>query len=378
MRMEYMKTSIKNWFRFMPRLPVAFGKPLPIGLHLGPDRLNLVQMQGTDRLSLRAIASLPFACTRDELLQAPARLKVLLKQAFALQPFRGRRVVSCLPADQIKIISLNYRHTEGQSDDEAIIAELRERLKDELDEMVVDYLPLRKEDTDAGKRDALVALAPRVQVLAYLNLLTAAGLQVDALDIGPAALTRVVKHAGARHYPQFPLMPNALLINFGADSSFLTVIWGRRTVLDRAIEFGENRLFARLQSVLHMPRELAERTLYRSEQSSTGQDETAQIVEEVLRPELALLQQEIGKTLVYMASRTRGKSVDAIFLAGPVARYAGVVDSLKQQLKVPVQILNPVVDFAAAEGAGGDLAIGTAAGMALTAGLALRGVPEHE
>ncbi len=372
-----MKTTSKRRFRFMPGLLTALGKPLPIGLNLGPDRLNLVQMQGTDRLSLRAIASLPFAGTRDELLQAPARLRTLLKQAFALQPFRGHRVVSCLPADQIKIISLNYRHTEGQSDDQSIVAELRERLKDELDEMVVDYLPLRKDDADAGTRDALVVLAPRVQVLAHLNLLTATGLQVVALDIGPAALARVVNHAGSRLYPQYPMMPNALLINFGAESSFLTVIWGRRTVLDRAIEFGENRLFARLQSALLMPRELAERTLYRNEPSCTAPGETAQIVEEVLRPELASLQQEISKTLVYMASRTRGKSVDAIFLAGPVARYAGVIECLKQQLRVPVRILNPVADFAA-ESDAGDLLLGTAAGMALTAGLALRGAPEHD
>ena len=47
--------------------------------------------------------------------------------------------------------------------------------------------------------------------------------------------------------PDFPAMPNALLINFGTESSYLTVIWGRRTVLDRVIEFSDKGLLERLQ-----------------------------------------------------------------------------------------------------------------------------------
>jgi Tfp pilus assembly PilM family ATPase len=208
-------------------------------------------------------------------------------------------------------------------------------------------------------------------------MLSDAGLKVDALDIGPAALTRVVKHTGARHFPDFPSMPNALLINFGAVSSYLTVIWGRRTVLDRVIDFGETRLFERLKNVLDMPPELALGILCRDGEKSQLQHDSHGIVEEVLRPDLNLLHQEINKTLVYMASRTRGKSVDTVFLAGPVARYSTVVESLKKQVKVPVHILNPVADFAA-QNDRHEISLGTTAGMALAAGLALRGVPENE
>jgi type IV pilus assembly protein PilM len=370
-----MKNPFKSW---LPELAMKFGGKWPIGLDMGPKRLNLVQMVCTSgRPTLSAVASVPFSCTRDELLVQPKILRSLLAQAFAAQPFKGKRVVSCLPADQMKIMSLNFSHAEGQADDAAIVAELRERMKGELDNMVVDYLPLRQEDADAGKRDALVALASRDHVLAYLKALTSAGLQVDALDIGPAALARVVKHAGARHFPEFPQKPNALLINFGADASYLTVIWGRRTVLDRAVEFCENRLLNRLKLALDMSPELAIQVLYRVAGEHGEHDETAQIVAEVFRPELALLHQEISKTLVYMASRTRGKSVDAVFLAGPIARYHGLVHSLRQQLNVPVYILNPVADFSAPKNRDDDETLGTMAGMALTAGLALREVPDY-
>lgn len=376
------KDLLKPALEWLPSLLPKIGSRHSIGLYVGHDRLNLVQMeQVTDHACIRAIASIPYPCSRDELFQHPQKLKALLNQAYAMQPFKGKHVVSCLPADQIKIITISYHYTEGQPDAAAVAAELRTRLKDELDGMVVDFMTLRQEESDSGQREALVALAPRDKVVAYLDLLTSVGLKVDALDIGPAALTRLVVHAGAIHEPEFPILPNVLLVNFGAESSFLTVIWGRRLMLDRAVEFSENRIFSRLEQVLNMPQELAMHLLYEKNAAADMQPhnstETDQMVTEVLRSEMALLLQEINKTLVYMASRTRGKSVDKIYLAGRVARYPGILDYLREQLHVSVSVLDPVEVFAAEKCRAHDQGLGTMAGIALATGLALRGVPEH-
>lgn len=374
---------LKPALDWLPKVLPGFGRDLSIGLEMGPDRLNLVQMElVAGRPSIRAIASLPYPCPREELQQHPQRLKLLLKQAYALQPFKGKHVVSCLPTDQIKIITVSYRCGEGQADATAIVAELRERLKGDLDGMVVDFMNLRQEETDAGQRDALVALAPRDKVMAYLDMLTGAGLEVDALDIGPAALARLVSHAGALSTAEFPRLPNVLLVNFGADSSFLTVIWGRRLMLDRAVEFSENRMLSCLKQVLDMPEELAIRLLYEKNAplsiENGSPDEVSQMVAQVLRPEIAQLLQEINKTLVYMASRTRGKSVDQIFLSGRAACYPGIMNSLREKLKIPVEILDPVVVFASKHGNPHEAGLGAVAGIALTTGLALRGVPTNE
>lgn len=363
----------------LPRMPPGLGRDLSIGLEMGPDRLNLVQMElVAGRPGIRAIASLPYPCPRDEL--PPQRLKSLLKQAYALQPFRGRRVVSCLPADQLKIITVSYRCGEGQADAAAIVAELRERLKGELDGMVVDFMNLRQEETDTGQRDALVALAPRDKVMAYLDLLAGAGLEVDALDIGPAALARLVSHAGPLDTPELAQAQNMLLVNFGADSSFLTVIWGRRLLLDRAVGFSENRMLACLKKVLDMPEELAMRLLYEIPPSieNGSPDEASQMMAEVLRPEIAPLLQEINKTLVYMASRTRGKLVDRIFLSGRAAGYPGILNILREKLNIPVEILDPVEVFASKFRKPHEEGLGAVAGIALTTGLALRGMPNNE
>ena len=376
---KMLKPALGKVLRILP----GFRGDLSIGLDMGPDRLILVQMdQVAGKPLIRAIATLPYPCPRAELLNSPQLLKRLLKQAYAIQPFRGKRVVSCLPSNQIKILTIPYQHTEGQPAAPAIIAELRERLKGDLDGMVVDFMTLREEEAASGRRDALVALAPRDKVVAYLDLLTAAGLEVDALDIGPAALARLIGHAGSVNTLDFPRAPNVLLINFGSVSSFLTVIWGRRVMLDRAVEFSENRLLARLKLVLEMPEALAMRLLYEGEEDPAPANgngslaEARQIVAEVLRPEVTVLLQEVHKTLVYMASKTRGQSVHLIYLAGRVARYPTLLDIIREQLNIPVEILNPVAVFASETGKVDHESLGTMGGVAVTTGMALRGLPE--
>jgi len=365
----------------LPRLLSRFGHVCSIGLDLGPGALNMVQFERAGgRICMRAAIFLPCDCRRDDFSGRPQRLREILKQAYAQQPFKGKRVVSSLPAGEIKIITVNYKQVKGRPDSVAVAAELRERMPENLDDMVVDFMTLRQDDHQSEESEALVAMASRKSVLAYLELLTGAGLEVDALDVGPAALARLVRHVGARNWAEFPLLPNVLLINFGAEASFLTVIWGRRLMLDRAVEFCEQRLLSRLKQVLDLPEELARPLLYGkvSSPAAAGEEETAHTLAEVLRPEITALLDEINKTLIYMASKTRGRSVDIIYLAGGAARHAGILKILREQLQVPVEILNPVAVFASPECAAKcDQQLGMQPGIALATGLALRELPDR-
>lgn len=55
----------------------GFGRDLSIGLEMGQNRLNLVQMElVAGSPVIRAIASLPYPCPREEL--QPQQLKLLL------------------------------------------------------------------------------------------------------------------------------------------------------------------------------------------------------------------------------------------------------------------------------------------------------------
>jgi len=349
----------------------------PIGLEIATEKLHMVQFEiDSNPPSIRAAISLPYSGEREALLADPKQLKALVRRALASKPFHGRSVVSCLPASDVQTMTLSYKRGPGQSDADAIVGELRERIKAEIEQSVVDYVAIRGDDGEAAERSAIVAVADRRRVLAYLEALRAAGLDALALDIGPSALARLVSSLGhGAHYA------NALLINFGRGRSYMSVMWGRRLMLDRELEFGENRLVERLAGTLNMPEASVLQLLYErgfSAPEAAGADsalaEAVRTVCEVLRPEFATLAAEVNKTLIYTASKTRGQSVERIHLLGSVARYPGVAALLQGLVSVPVEVVNPLNVFPVRPGAAVTQDLDPIAGIGLATGLALREV----
>ena len=103
---------------------------------------------------------------------------------------------------------------------------------------------------------------------------------------------------------------------------------GRRLILDRDVDFGEGQLAARLARTLDMPEADVLRLLYERGFRAAGEPATAaiaQTIREVLRPEFAALAAEVNKTLIYTASKTRGQSVERIYLLGTCSSSAHTV-----------------------------------------------------
>jgi type IV pilus assembly protein PilM len=375
-----MSFSFSDLLKPYRNLVTRLTKMPRIGLYVGHEAVNLVQMEEAGQsLRIRAIAALPFPDAREAVLHDTKGFKALLERARSIQPFSGKHVVSSLSSSEVKTSMVIFKRQKGLSDEQALVAELRERMQGDLGESVVDFMALRHLDPDVEVGEALVAIAPRKNVLAYLDALSAAGLHVDALDVGPNALSRLVRHSGALKWREFPKLPNALLINVGLHSTFLSIIWGRRLILDRPVDFSEKRLLERLVKVLGMSDALALSLLRSMEEPGESAEDARKTVIEVLRPEMSALQQEINRTLVYMASKTRGKSVDIIFLSGCVARYPGLLSGFQQSLQVPVCVLNPLTLFASGpQAATFDTSLGLRPGIVLASGLALHNIEEPD
>jgi type IV pilus assembly protein PilM len=337
-----------------------------IGLHIGLEQLNLVQLKpGAAGPAVRAVASVVHGSDRQALRTQPGVLKKLLKQAFR-QPFSGRRVVTCLPNDLVRTMLLSYQAPAGVPDADAVVQELRRRVPGGLDGMVIDYLPL-PQDNPSRPKEAMVAMAERDKVIAYLELLSASGLNVVALDIVPAALARLL----SRMTDTDAASENILLINFGTRTSYLTVVWSRGLMLDRSIEFGEQRLLGRLKRELGLE-EAAARQRLLAEGVNASEELAA-----VLRSEFSALTAEVNKTLVYTASRTHGRNVNRIYVVGSISRYPGIEQLLRANLSAPVTVLDPFARFPHRVPETRVAELRPLSGIAAATGLALRGIPER-
>ena len=364
--------------RFFARLrPGPRGAPArPIGADFAATRLNLVQaeLQG-DRWHLRAAASVAYPAPRETLLASPRELKRFVDAALALAPFAGRRVVSALAPHDVRILPLTVQVQvqQGQSEAQAVARAASEQLGERAAQHVVDYYQVRGADQDGGERQVLLAAAPTERVLAHLAMLESARLTPVALDIGPAAIGRLLAALHGSDVGQ-----SVALLNFGAGKSYLTVIWGRRLMLDRELAFGEDMLASAVAGALELPPDTAAQLLRehgigaREAVLDDGpHGELRRTIRAILHPACQALADELAHTQVYVASRTRGSSISRVYLNGSLARYPDIESRMAELIDVPVHLLDPFDAFPASTPTRGAVQATTA--IALATGLALRG-----
>lgn len=367
----------RHWIaRLGRRLGAGAAAPRPIGADFAATRLNLVQAERRgDRWHLLASTSRAYPMPRDALLANPRELLRFVNAALAQAPFRGRRVVSALAPADVRILPLTVQVTQGQTEAQAVARAAAEQLGERAAQHVVDYYQVRGADQDGGERQVLLAAAPKADVLAFLAMLERARLTPVALDIGPAAIGRLLAVLHGSDVGQ-----SIALLNFGTKKSYLTVIWGRRLMLDREIAFGEDMLAGAVAGALDLPHETAASLLRehgigaREAVPDTGpHGELRRAIRAILHPACQALADELAHTQVYVASRTRGSSISRLYLNGSLARYPDIGARMAELIDVPVHLLDPHDAFpATAPGPADSQRAEHATAIALATGLALR------
>ena len=348
----------------------------PIGLEFSADGLHMVQLGvGADGKPLiRAQAVAPYAVQRVDTLASPAATKKLIKQALAQGAFKGRNVITALAPEDTRLLSVTYQTRPGHSDDAAIAKLMAERIDDDLDQFVIDYIPVRTEARE-GDRLALVVISDRSKVIGHLELLRKAGLMVDALEIAPVAIRRMVSALVAEGNSRRDI----LVINAGDASTHLIVVSGRRLLFEQQVDFGISQLMSALTEALDLTPALAEELVSRRGLDVAGGGDAHSLQEtgrfntvaELVRPQFRLLVNEIRRALLFATSETRGGHIKEAFLLGAIAQWPGATGLLSELTDLKVRTPPPL---AAAEGVtldGSESAIGSV----IAAGLALRGLP---
>jgi len=315
----------------------------PIGLAFADDHACFAQFaRDLAGIRPRALARIPFEGDVQALFADPKRLADLVRAALATGRFRGRRVVSCLPAGRSHVMVVNYKAESEAQVTASVVAVARERLKGELEQSVLDYVPVRFSDDAKGSGSAIVAVASRAEVFAHCDALARAGLIPEAVDLAPAALCRLVRASSA------PGSDSALVVQFQNDASGLMVMHAGRLIVQRDIEIGVGRILERLTSALEIDAPSARALLGGQGWSGTSAldgwadgFEAARVIDDVLRPVLSELVTEIDRTLVYLASKTRGGTVTTIQLNGGAAAYPCVLEYVRRHIGIPVQVLDP-------------------------------------
>ena len=363
-------SALAKMRRSIPKRGAIVG---PIGIDFALEAVHLVQLEGSDSglPSVCARASVPLDCTRRELFDDAKLLRATLRNAMASGGFSGRKAVVAVPAGMFRTFSINYHTSGDQNDAAAVLRVMEDRLSGPLSDYVIDYLPVNTRSKN-NERLALVAVAERKLVIHILDALRKAGLSVDALEIGPVAITRLVGIMPTEQDSR-----NVLVINSGREASYLTLICGSDLLFDQQIDFGETTLIRQLADTLDLPADMARGLMERSGvDSASGGDEDpglARTVGEILKPPFQKLVEEIRRVCMYAAAETRGGAVGQVYLLGSIARWPGAARMLASMADVSVaNVPDPLAGIADRED--NVTQVAQSPEIAVATGLALRGL----
>lgn len=311
-----------------------------IGVEFARDSMHLVQLNKSskDDIAAQASLSIKYPESVENYLYNPAELKPLLKSQLKQTNFRGKKIVTAMPSSEISIFSLNYEIKPSITDDAAIANALKDRIDGELSSYVVDKIPVRRRE-DENSALAIVALAEKSKVIDYLECLRKSGFIVDALEIGPSAIQRLIStlHAGKEY-------ESVLTINFGSDKSYLSIISGRRLLFDEQLDFGEDVLLDALSQSLDLDRDqirfqIEQVGLASSSASSMVGTDISQTLAHIAKRSFGGMAENIKRALLYSVAESRGKPVSKIYMVGSIARWRGADKLLGNLLGMPVTII---------------------------------------
>ncbi len=357
----------------------------PIGVDFSLEALHLVQLhrQIGGIPEVRACSSTGYEGSRQELLDSPLMFRSALKRGLQSGRFHGRGAVVAMPSGMFRTLSINYQSGPSKNQEAAaILKAMKSRLDKPLGEYVIDYLPVNNR-SKGDDRLALVAVSEKEPVVEFLELCRKAGLAVEALEIGPVAVCRLVSSLSLRSGSG-----NLLVINSGRRSSYMTLISGADLLFDQEVSFGEDSLIEQTAEALDMPEPMARDLILRTGLKSSTHINVQETIEasglastmsEILKPKFLKLVEDIKRVCLYAAAETRGGAVSQVYLLGSIARWPGADELLSKLTGMDVaNIPDPLTLFPGDESKPLQSNTATASDIVVATGAALRGLELDE
>ena len=213
----------------------------------------------------------------------------------------------------------------------AIPYEAQQHIPFEVSDVNLSYQVIGPAPAGGGTEVMLVA-AKREKILNHTNVLSQAGRVPVVVDIDVLALQNAFE---VNYEPK----PGALvaLLNIGASTMNINIVRDGTPLFTRDVSVGGNQYTDTLQKELDLNFEDAELL----KQGRSLPSVSAEAATPHLRSVSDILLLEIQKTFDFFRQTTSPENIQAIYLAGGTAKVDGLLERLKEEFKVPIEMMDP-------------------------------------
>jgi type IV pilus assembly protein PilM len=341
-----------------------FGGPKTIvGLDIGSSCIKAVELKKTKgEISVAHMGLEPLASdiVVDSMIVDSTAVSNAITKIFTDSGIKGKAVATSVSGHSVIVKKIAMQTMSDQELAAVIQTEAAQHIPFDIQDVNVDFQIL-SEDLSGPQMDVLLVAVKKDKILNYTNVLSLAAKSPAVVDIDAFALQNCYEY----NYEPAP-GATAALLNLGASVMNINIVKGSTPLFTRDVSVGGNQYTDALQKELDLSFDDAEALKLGKKVGTVSEDAKMPILQQVT--EIIVL--EIQKTFDFFRATASGEHIERLYVAGGSSKVPGLVEALRQEFSLPVEVLNPFQRVN--PGAGGELVEQNAGQLAVAVGLALR------
>jgi type IV pilus assembly protein PilM len=336
-----------------------------VGLDIGSSSIKAIELKKSKgQIEVTHIGFEPLASdiVVDSMIVDSGSVSSAISKIFTENTMKSKLVATSVSGHSVIVKKISIPTMSEGELAEHIGTEAAQHIPFDIADVNIDFQIL-SEDMSGPQMDVLLVAVKKDKILNYTNVLSLAGKSPAIVDIDAFALQNCYEY----NYDPAPGATVALL-NLGASVMNINIVKGSTPLFTRDVSVGGNQYTDSLQKELDLSFDDAEALKLGRQVGTVSADAKAPILQQVT--EIIVL--EIQKTFDFFRATAPGEHIERIYLAGGSSKVPGLIEALRQEFSIPVELLNPFQRVALPLGQTAVLVDQNAGQLAVAVGLALR------
>ncbi len=344
----------------------GFGAKSIVGLDVGSSSIKAVELRkkgGQIEVAHLGLEPLSSDIVVDSMIVDSGTVSSAISKLFVDNLIKTKTVATAVSGHSVIVKKISLPSMSDAELADTIEKEAAQHIPFDLADVSLDYQIL-SEEVGNPQMDVLLVAVKKDKILNYTNVLSMAGRAPTIVDIDALALQNCYEY----NYQPAPGQVVALL-NLGASVMNINIVKGTTPLFPRDVSVGGHQYTDSLQKELDLTFDDAESFKLGNKVGTVSEDAKQPILQQVT--EIIVL--EIQKTFDFFRASAAGEHIEKIYLAGGSSKVPGLVEALRQEFSMPVELLNPFQRVTPpADGRAAELVEQNPGQMAVAVGLALR------
>lgn len=326
---------MKHRQTYGPKIGIVNSDGHAIGLDIGATAVRAAILshgthEGRPAVTIHGLGhiDLPFGAVVNGVVMDSTAVTAAIRQLWSTYSFDCKNVIVGISNQQVVVRDMTMPNLTPEQMAKALPFQAREIIPLPLDQAIIDFAPLGAPDPMSETIAGLLVASPRQPVIAAVNAVERAGLNVARVDLSTFAALRAIaeEHLSVE-----------AVVDMGAHVTNIIVHNQGIPKVVRTVPRGGQELTEKLAERTGIDPSSAEQA--KRENGLTGSNRS---VSDALTENIRPLISEIRSSLNYFNQTNPGAQLQRISLTGGGANLIGIAEALSDQLGVPTAVVEPM------------------------------------